>query len=712
MSQGGRPRLSGGTFVGRSPSSSAAPRREIYAVRGMHCASCVARLERALLAVPGVVGAQVNLATEEALLSVDPDRFDPARVANTAGFDLVPRAAAAPASPEIPGWELVVALLLSAVTMHPPHPLASAAAAVAAVAFCGRRFTLGALRLLRHRAADMNTLIAVGTWTALLWSLALLARGEGELWFDSAAMIVALVLLGRYVEERARRRTGRSIRALLELAPSRARVVRDGEERDVDAAEVAEGDLCVVRPGERVPTDGEIVSGETALDESMLTGESLPVERGPGDPVTGVTLNLTGAFRMRATRVGGATRFARIVAAVRDAQASRAPVQALVDRVAGVFVPAVIAIALLTLLGWGLARGDFVRGLFHAVTVLIIACPCAMGLATPAAIVVAVGRAARDGILFRDAAALEAAARVRLVAFDKTGTLTEGRPRVREVMDPAGGTLQAAATAEHLSEHPIAAAVAAEASARGVVPEEVTLFRAVPGRGVRARAGGEEILAGSPRFLAEEGIDLSALGPLRGTVLAVARGGRLLGALTVADSLRESAIRGVERLRAMGLRVVMLTGDSKSAAEAIAGEVGIDEVHAELLPEKKLEWLRGAGQGTAMVGDGINDAPALAAAGVGIALAGGTDVAIESAHATLVRPDLALVASALRLGRRTLRVVRQNLFWAFAYNVAAIPAAMGLLPFRVTPAYAAIAMALSSLTVLANSLRLAAGGES
>jgi len=686
-----------------------ASRREVFAVRGMHCASCVARLERGLREVPGVLEAQVNLATEEALLSVDPARFDPGSVARAAGFDLAPRAAAGSASPEIPAWEVAVALLLSAVTMHPPHPLASAAAAVAAVAFCGRRFTLGALRLLRLREADMNTLIAVGTWTALLWSLALVARGGGGLWFDSAAMIVALVLLGRYVEERARRRTGRSIRALMELSPTRARVVRDGEEREVDASEVGEGDLCVVRPGERVPADGEIVSGETAIDESMLTGESLPVDKGPGDPVTGVTLNLTGAFRMRAARVGGATRFARIVAAVREAQASKAPVQALVDRVAGVFVPVVILLASLTVLGWGLLGGDYVEGLFHAVTVLIIACPCAMGLATPAAIVVAVGRAARDGVLFRDAAALEAAARVRLVAFDKTGTLTTGKPRVREIVGIAEGTLQAAATAEHLSEHPIAVAVVAEARARGLSPEEVALFRAVPGRGVRARAGGEEILAGSLRFLAEEGIDVSPLAAGDGTTLAVARAGRLLGAIVVEDSLRESSVGAVRELHASGIRVVMLTGDSSAAARAIAAEAGIAEFHAELLPEQKLAWLRAQGGGTAMVGDGINDAPALAAAGVGIALAGGTDAAIESAHATLVFPDLRLVARALMLGRRTLRVIRSNLFWAFFYNVAAIPAAMGLFPLRVTPTVAAAAMALSSLTVLANSLRLARG---
>jgi len=426
--------------------------------------------------------------------------------------------------------------------------------------------------------------------------------------------------------------------------------------------------------------------------------------------VNGATINRTGAFRMRATRVGAATAYARIVDAVREAQASRPPVQALVDKVAGVFVPAVIGVALLTLLGWG-AKGDWNAGLLHAVTVLIIACPCAMGLATPTAIVVGVGRAAESGIIFRDAAALEQVAGVTQVVFDKTGTLTEGEPRVRAVVPTEGRTevevVEAAATAEDLSEHPLAAAVLAEAERRGIQAAGVDLFRAVPGRGVRVKAQGSEILVGSRRFLQDEGVDVAPLSEPKGTVLAVARDGAALGYLEVADTLRPTAAEAVRELLGLGVRSVMMTGDGRAPAQRIAEEAGIDDVHAEMSPTTKLERLKSLGPGVAMVGDGINDAPALAAADVGIALGTGTDVAMEAAHATLVRPDLKGVAAAIRLGRRTLKTIRWNLFWAFFYNVIAIPAAAGLFAITVTPTYASAAMALSSITVVGNSLRLA-----
>jgi Cu+-exporting ATPase len=678
----------------------------------MHCASCVARLQRALADVEGVRDANVNLATEEAVLVVDPQRFDPAAVADVAGFVLTERREGGDGRSRALARDSIVAILLGVAAMAGAMrgvPLLAFVASAVSVAWCGRRFTAGALRLLRYRAADMNTLIAMGTWTALVWSAVLLLRGaESALWFESAAMIVALVLVGRWLEARAKARAGRSLRRLLELAPRMARVERDGEELELPAAEVRVGDVCVVRPGERLPTDGEVVSGHAALDESMLTGESLPVEKGPGDAVAGATINRTGAFRMRATRVGAATAYARIVNAVREAQASRPPVQALVDKVAGVFVPAVIGVALLTLLGWGVA-GDWSAGLLHAVTVLIIACPCAMGLATPTAIVVGVGRAAESGIIFRDATALEQVAHVERVVFDKTGTLTAGEPRVHAVVPAAGRTevdvVQAAATAEELSEHPLAAAVLAEAGRRGIAAEDVDLFRAVPGRGVRARAQGSEILVGSRRFLQDEGVDVAPLGEPRGTVLAVARDGAALGYLEVADTLRPSAADAVRELAGLGVRSLMMTGDARAPAQRIAEQAGIDEVHAELTPTTKLERLRALGAGVAMVGDGINDAPALAAADVGIALGTGTDVAMEAAHATLVHPDLKGVPEAIRLGRRTLKTIRWNLFWAFFYNVIAIPAAAGLFAITVTPTYASAAMALSSITVVGNSLR-------
>jgi Cu+-exporting ATPase len=658
--------------------------REIFSVRGMHCASCVARLEAALSKVDGIKGARVDLATEEALLDVDPARFREESVRDVAGFTLARQAVE-----EKWGFDTALALALAAASFLAPW------VAVASVVWCGRRFTWAALKLLREPAADMNTLVALGTWTALLsWN---------HEWLHAAAMITALVLLGRWLEARAKRRAGAAIRKLLELAPERARVERDGAEIEVPVAEVRVGDVCVVRPGERVPVDGEVLSGHASIDESMLTGESMPIERGPGERVKGATVNRTGAFRMRATGVGASTAFARIVAAVREAQASRPPVQRLVDRVAGVFVPVVILVALGTLVAWGLS-GSWGAGLMHAVTVLVIACPCAMGLATPTAIVVGVGRGAEKGVIFRDAAALERIAHVDTVAFDKTGTMTAGKPAVRAVHARSGDLLQAAATALDLSEHPLAQAVVAYARAKGVEPLAPDVFRAVPGRGVRVRVRGSEVLAGSFRFLREEGV--SAGEEPKGTVVAVARGGNLLGWLEIADPLRETTPAAVAALRALHVRTVMLTGDNEEVARAIAAEAGVADVRAGLLPEEKLAALRAMAGRVAMVGDGINDAPALAAAYTGIALGTGTGAAIEAAHATLVRPDLTGVADAVRLGRRTLRTIRQNLFWAFFYNVAAIPAAMGLFGWTVTPAYGAAAMAFSSVSVVLNSLRL------
>ncbi len=654
--------------------------REVFSVRGMHCASCVARLEAALSKVEGVRDARVDLATEEALLVVDGD-FRPESVRDVAGFALSRQA-----FEERWGLDTALALALAAASFAFPW------AAVPAVVWCGRRFTWAALKLLRHGAADMNTLVALGTWTALL-------SGRHE-WLHAAAMITALVLVGRWLEARAKRRAGAAIRRLLEMAPERARVERDGAEAEVPVAEVRVGDVCVVRPGERVPVDGVVVSGEASLDESMLTGESLPVERGVGERVRGATVGRTGAFRMRATEVGTATAFARIVAAVRDAQASRPPVQRLVDRVAGVFVPVVIGIALVTFAAWGFSA----EGLEHAVAVLVIACPCAMGLATPTAIVVGVGRAAEKGIVFRDAAALEAIARVDTVAFDKTGTMTAGKPSVRGVRALSDDLLPAAATALELSEHPLAQAVVAYAREWRVAPGSVDLFRAVPGRGVRARAMGADLLAGSPRFLREEGVPAGE--EPSGTAVGVARNGRLLGWFEIADALRPTTAEALALIRRMGVRTVMLTGDREEVARAVAAEAGVEEVRAGLLPEEKLAALRAMRGRVAMVGDGVNDAPALAAAHVGIALGTGTGAAIEAAHVTLVKPDLMGVEGAIRVGRRTLRTIRENLFWAFFYNVVAIPAAAGVFGWTVTPTYGAAAMAVSSVSVVLNSLRL------
>ena len=685
-----------------------------YRVSGMHCASCVARVEGGLRKVPGIEAASVNLATDEALLEVDAARFDADALTDVEGFALRPadEVSDTDAVGGVRGRDVAAAALLAAGVMAASmsgHPWVAGAGAALSVVFLGRPFLVAAFARARHFATDMDTLVVLGTWTPLLWSWGLLLRGaDGPYWFDGASMIIAFILLGRWLESRARHRTGAAVRALMHLAPPTALVERGEDVVEIPAAELAVDDVCRVRPGTRVPADGVVVEGSSAVDESMLTGESLPVEKGPGDPVTGATVNGRGALRVRVARVGEETALARIIAAVHAAQASRAPVQALVDRVSSVFVPVVLLIALATWVGYGFDSEAVLR----AVTVLIIACPCAMGLATPTAIVVAVGAAARRGMLFKDAGAIERAAALRTVAFDKTGTLTEGRPAVTSITPVAGVTeaqlLQDALTAEDLSEHPLAEAVRAAGELAQYKAESVILFRAVVGRGVRAKTKAKAmILAGSPRFLEEEGVDVTALAGVRGTLLAVARDGQLLGHLAVADAVRATAPAAVAELHALGLHTVMLTGDRREAAEAVQQPTGVREVDAELLPEEKLRLLKALGRPVAMVGDGINDAPALAAADVGFALGGGTDVAIETADVSLVRGDLTLVPDAIRLGRRTMRVIRWNLVWAFGYNVLAVPAAVGLLPIPVTPSMAAAAMAMSSVLVVTNSLRLA-----
>jgi Cu+-exporting ATPase len=740
-------------MAGVAPPPVAAPgERHVLDVAGMHCASCVGRVEGALASVPGVREARVNLATNDAVVVVEPGRFDAAAIAAAVGrlgdYRATPRSdddwAAPPVAEEDRGLvkDAVVALALSvpsmAFSMHwVPGVSADASNWLAFVAtapvqiWCGRRFTVGAWRAAKSRAADMNTLVAVGTWTAFLFSCSSLvssASASHHVWFDSAAMIVALVLVGRLLEARARAKAGDAVRELLQLAPPVAAVERDGVEREIPASDVRVGDVCVVRPGGRVPVDGVVVDGASAVDESMLTGESLPVAKAAGDAVTGATVNQTGAFRMRATRVGRDTALASIVRAVREAQSSRAPVQAMVDRVAGVFVPVVIAVAVVTAAAWlavgwseGPAEAAF-AAVRRAVTVLVIACPCAMGLATPTAVMVAVGAGARRGVVFRGAEALEAAGRVGVVAFDKTGTLTEGRPRVVEVVavgDEANLVFVAAAL-ENRSEHPLAGAVMAEARARGVAPANVADFQAVAGRGVRGKVAGGVALAGAVEFLAGEGIDVAPLadGARRAAergagVVAVARNGKALGLFLVEDRPRPDARAAVARLRSMGMRVALLTGDAEAPARAVAREAGVEDVRAALSPTDKLREisaLRADGSKVAMVGDGVNDAPALAAADVGVAVGTGTGVAIEAAHVTLLSGDVARVADAVAIGRRALTTIRWNLFWAFFYNVAAVPLAAGVFAsvtsFEVTPTIAAAAMAMSSVTVVGNSLRL------
>jgi P-type Cu+ transporter len=591
-----------------------------------------------------------------------------------------------------------------------------------------------------HKSLNMFTLIGLGTAVAYLYSLVATvaprifpasfraADGTVGVYFEAAAVIVTLVLLGQVLELKARSRTGSALRALLGLAPSTARrIAADGSESDVPLAEVHPGDRLRVRPGEKVPVDGVVVEGRSSVDESMISGEPIPVEKTAGERVVGGTVNGTGALVMEAERVGAETLLARIVARVAEAQRSRAPIQRLADRVAGWFVPAVVGVAVLTLVVWALFGPDpaFAFAVINAVAVLIIACPCALGLATPMSIMVAAGKGATSGVLFKDAEAIEVLRDVDTLVFDKTGTLTEGRPKlvgVEAVGVPEDELLALAAGLEQASEHPLAAAIVAGAAERGVEPTPAEGFESITGKGVTGRVGGRQVALGNRALLDGLGIDSGALAERAEarrrqgeTVMLAAVDGRLAGLLAVADPIKPSTPAAIRALRARGLRLVMLTGDSRSTAEAVAAELGLDEVEAEVLPEDKVavvERLQREGRVVAMAGDGINDAPALARAEVGIAMGTGTDVAMESAGVTLVRGDLGGIVRAIRLSRATVANIRQNLFFAFVYNALGVPIAAGVLyPFfgiLLSPMIAAAAMSFSSVSVIANALRLRA----
>ncbi|HEY0585757.1 MAG TPA: heavy metal translocating P-type ATPase [Pseudoduganella sp.] len=714
-------------------------------IEGMSCASCVRRVERALATVPGVAHAAVNLATETARVDSDsPLAFAALQQAiGKAGYAASEVAApATDTAPRIPeGLAVILAAALSLPLVVPmaadwfgvhlmlPAWLQLLLATPVQFVF-GARFYRAGWKALKARAGNMDLLVALGTSAAYGLSVYLAfasQQGMAHLYFEASAVVLTLVLLGKWLEARAKRQTASAIRALQDLRPVTARVRREGEsDTDLPIDQVRVGDIVVIRAGERVAVDGEVVDGASHVDESLITGESLPVAKHVGDRVTGGAINGEGLLLVRTSATGAETMLSRIIRLVEDAQSAKAPVQKLVDKVAAVFVPVVLVLALLTLAGWWLATGDVEQAVINAVVVMVIACPCALGLATPAAIMAGTGVAARHGILIKDAEALEMARQVDTVVFDKTGTLTQGKPVLAQLLPhgvPAARALQLAAAIQRGSEHSLARAVLdAEAAAEGggaAAGESAALTASavttLAGRGLAATVDSLELLLGSGRLMAERGVDLSPLHQ-RATELEAAghtiswladAGSRqLLGLLAFADQPKQHAIAAIERLHARGISTVMLTGDNQGSAQAVAQALGIGSVEANLLPADKttvIARLKTEGKRVAMVGDGINDAPALAAAHVGIAMATGTDVAMNAAGITLMRGEPLLVADAIDISHRTFSKIRQNLFWAFIYNVAGIPlAALGIL----NPLLAGAAMAFSSVSVISNALLL------
>ncbi|EWY39170.1 cation-transporting ATPase transmembrane protein [Skermanella stibiiresistens SB22] len=716
-------------------------------IEGMTCASCVGRVEKALRRVSGVTEASVNLATERAhVVGTGIDQGTLIAAVDRTGFHASPIVAdeagaghkAADAARERRRHDLIRVLIAAALSLPLVGGMigdlvgldimvpgwAQFALATPVQFWLGWRFYVAAFKAVRAGAGNMDLLVAIGTSAA--WGLStylLLTAHAGHaphLYYEASAVLITFILLGKWLESRAKGQTAAAIRALMDLRPDTARVRRDGVEREVAVERVRVGDIVMIRPGERVPVDGRVAEGEGSVDESMLTGESLPVEKAPGAAVTGGSINVDGLLAVETLAVGSETTLARIVRMVEGAQASKAPIQRVVDKVSAVFVPVVLVIAAVTFVAWWAVGGDLEHAILTAVSVLVIACPCALGLATPTAIMVGTGAAARHGILIKDAEALERAHAVTVVAFDKTGTLTEGRPRVTDLVPSASMDrsvlLRLAASLQHGSEHPLARAVRdlAEAEAVGAVP--VTGFKALAGRGVSGMVESRALLLGTRRLLAENGLapgdlegaadGLEASGRTVSWLAQMAPDARVLGFVAFGDTVKQGAGEAAAALRARGIETVMVTGDGSGAANAVARELGIDRVFAEVLPGDKAEVvarLKAEGKTVAMVGDGVNDAPALAAADVGIAMATGTDVAMHTAGITLMRGDPALVAGSLDVSRRTYAKIRQGLFWAFAYNVIGIPlAALGYL----SPILAGAAMALSSVSVVANALTL------
>ncbi len=725
-------------------------------VGGMTCAACVGRVERALLKSPGVLKASVNLATEKATVTYLPTVSDLKKikaVIQKAGYAALELTSASDGSQDpaalgeavlkrkmITASVLTLAILalmplghlwgFTPMTMN----LLQWSFATPVQFWAGWPFYRGAWGAARHRTSDMNTLIAVGTSAAYFYSVvatffpsALAAGGiDSAVYFDTSAAIIALILLGRLLEHGAKRKTSDAIRKLMGVQAKSARILQEnGEEKEVPLADVAVGDFVVVRPGEKIPVDGELTEGYSAVNESMITGESLPVEKGVGDRVVGGTLNQTGRFVFVAKQVGAEMALSQIIRLVEDAQGSKPPIAKLADQIASVFVPVVMVIALLSFCVWFFVGPEPVltHALFTAVAVLIVACPCALGLATPTSVMVGISRGAETGILIRSGEALQNAYQINAVVFDKTGTLTYGKPIVTDMLSASHDTqnlLFYAASAEKASEHPLAEAILSAAKKEGITLSDATCFEAVPGKGIQAEIDGKIVLLGTARWFQEEGVDIEALqkeveilAEAGKTPMFVAVDQEAIGLIAVADTVKEDAKAVVAALHHMGLKVILLSGDQKKTAEAIAKAVGIDEVIAEVLPDEKaaqVTRLQKEGYRVAMVGDGINDAPALAGADVGIAIGTGTDVALASADMILVGGHLKGIATALRLSRATIRNIKQNLFFAFIYNIVLIPVAAGVLyplwGIRLSPILGAAAMGLSSVSVVSNALRL------